>query len=201
MILSPHGRRTGVYSSVRGDLAGFGYPEVGVEIDGDGDVPAALAAAWDKPLLEEPIDHGILVPLLLGEPRVGPTGRIGILGAALSEDAPEQDAVLFAEALTAATTGQDVLFVASANGSAGLTPRAPLTELEGARALESRLLDALRTDAARVEVAARVLASEGGSCGAGPLVAFARLFSGRSCRVLEHDAPVGVGYTVAVTDD
>lgn len=190
-----------MYSSARGDLSGFGYPNVEIEINGDEDVSAALASSWGQPLLDEGIDHGIVVPLILWEPKVLPTRPIAILAAALSESSTNAEARSFARALLDAAPERTAMFVASVNGSAGLTPRAPLTEIDGARALEDRLLEAVRTDATRVAGIAGPLAEEAGSCSAGPLIAFSELFAGRAGRVLAHEAPVGVGYTVAVTDD
>ena len=42
----------------------------------------------------------------------------------------------------------------------------------------------------------RTLAEVGGSCGAGPLAAFAELFAG-SAEIHAYEAPFGVGYLVA----
>lgn len=199
VILSPHGRETGVYESPRGSLDEFGYNNVGVELNKNPELNASLAEAWGRPLLQHPIDYGIFVPLILWEPKEKPVLPISIVAVTVSESASEDDAVSFCEALRSIDSDRRVLFVASANGSAGLSPRAPLTQIEGARELEDRLLEALEGDPAGIEDAARALGADAGSCGVGPLIAFARLFAGRSSRVLAHEAPVGVGYTVAVT--
>ena len=201
VVLSPHGLRTGVYAQPFGTLAQFGYPEVGVEIQGDAAFAAALADAWDADLLDDPIDYGVFVPLILWEVEDEHSGRIPVVSACMNEAGPAaREATALANALTSVAEGRRILFVASVNGSPGLSPRAPLTEIEGARELEDLFLDALRSDGAEVETAARRLADDAGSCGLGPLIAFSRLFAGRSSKVLAHERPVGVGYTVALTD-
>ena len=200
VALSPHGAKTGVYSQTRGDLGPFGYENVGVDLHQDGEASTALAREWGRPLLDEPLDYGVFVPLILWEPRNLPERLVSVVAATLAESsAIEGDARSFADALSR-PGGPKTFLVASANGSAGLTPRAPLTEIEGAAELEDGLLKALRTDISLLPEAARALADGAGSCGLGPLLAFAQLFAGRACRVLVHERPVGVGYTVAVAD-
>ena len=202
VILSPHGARTGVYSQTRGDLGPFGYGDVGVDLEHDDDVASTLAQEWGRPLLEEEIDYGAIVPLILWEPKHVPLRSVSVVAVTLAESSPvEEDALAFADALTRLAGPKRSFFVASANGSAGLSPRAPLTEIEGATELEDALLHALRADVKQVAGAARALSERAGSCALGPLLAFAQLFSGRGSRVLAHERPVGVGYTVAVTDD
>ena len=201
IVLSPHGARTGVYAQKRGDLGPFGYANIGVDLNHDVEVAAALAQEWGKPLLDEPVDYGVFIPLVLWEPERPPARPVSVVAATFAESSGvEDDALAFADVLTRLGRPKRTFFVASANGSAGLSPRAPLTEIEGAGELEDALLEALRTDVSRVADAAHALSNRGGSCGLGPLLAFARLFAGRSCRVLAHERPVGVGYTVAVTD-
>ncbi len=200
-MLSPHGRRTGVHRRPSGDLSPFGYPHVGLVVNEHEDLAATLAEAWAVELLDEPVDHGIIVPFILWEPKDEPARVPAILTASLAERSPAAEAGrAFAEAVIKATTDLDVLFVASVNGSPGLSPRAPLTEIEGARELEEAFLAALRSDAAEVEGVARALAERAGSCGLGPLTAFACLCAGRSSEVLAHEEPVGVGYTVALSN-
>lgn len=202
VVLSPHGARTGVYAQTRGDLGSFGYGDTGVDLHLDVEVAEELAREWGRPLLEDPVDYGVFVPLLLWEPKNVPPKGVSVVAATLAESrSTEDDGLTFADALARVGSNKKALFVGSANGSTGLSPRAPLTEIDGAVELEDALLKALDTDSALVADAARALADRGGSCGLGPLVVFARLFAGRRCRVLAHERPVGVGYTVAVTDD
>ncbi|MDQ4142786.1 MAG: hypothetical protein M3198_03425 [Actinomycetota bacterium] len=198
VVLSPHGRRTGVYPQAAGTLGDFGYSGIGLEMEGDAEVTAALASAWGSPLLDDGADHGIVVPFLLWNTE-HERMSCPVVAASLAETSGD-GAISFAEALLEVTGDRRVLFVASANGSAGLSARAPVTEIEGTAQLEDAFLDALRQDAAGVEKVVGELVEQAGSCGGGPLTALARLCAGQSSRILAHERPVGVGYTVAVTD-
>jgi len=180
VLISPHGSRPGVHRTNKGSLTAFGLE---VEVDhGPGRRAEELAAAWGTELLDGPLDHGAVVPLALCD--LGPSVTCINL--------PDADR-LAAKAI-GAVFGDEVTVVVSANGSAGLTPRAPLTEVEGAGEAEHRFLDALATDAALLSHAAAALP---GSCAAGPVSVLAELFAGIGGEVLAHEAPVGVGYTVA----
>lgn len=179
VLVSPHGPRPGVYRTNRGSLAPFGLD---LAVDrGLGQRAEELAAAWGVDLLNEPLDHGAVVPLALCD--------LGPFVTCLSLPEPNPAA---AKAL-AAVFGDDVTVIASANGAACLTPRAPLTEVEGATAAEERFLDTLAVDAARLSDAVAALP---GSCASGPISVLAELFAGTKGEVLAHEAPVGVGYTV-----
>lgn len=199
VLVSPHGPRTGVYPAAAGSLDDLGVRGVEARRTTDVDALRALARAWGVGVVDEPADHGVVVPLLLRgwaapvvavcfEDRCGggpPPQPAGELGGAL------------AAAIAELAGSVDVALVASCNGAIGLTPRAPLTELPGARAAELELIAALEEDVGLVEGAAPRLAEAGGSCALGPLTVLARLFSGRRGRVLAHECPVGVGYLVA----
>ena len=190
VLISPHGSRPGVYSSPRADLAFVGVPRANARYTVDTRGAEALRARWRRPWLDEPCDHGIAVPLLLGEPAEP------LVAVSLGEGAdPEDEAVALADAIRA--LDGDVTVVASANTGAGITARAPLTELPGAGTLEDELRAVLERDlGGLVEIASR-LGSEGGSCGVGPLLVLGHLFADRAARVLAHSWPVGVGYLVA----
>ena len=86
-------------------------------------------------------------------------------------------------------------FVASCNTGAGLSPRAPLTEVSWAVELEERLAGDLERGALFRDLAIEVGCA--GSCAAGTLAAFAAAFGGSQNQVRAHDAPFGVGYLVA----
>lgn len=188
VVLSPHGMGTGVYAGGRADLSSFGAPRADARVSAPDDVVRELAETWGKPVLDGPPDHGVAVPVLLG-PLAPP-----VIGVAFAEGAdPTSDAASLADALS--RSDHDV--VASVNSGAGVTPRAPLTELNGAVALERDLADALGSDPAGVGDVAHALASDGGSCCLGPLLVLAELFSGGSAELLAHEWPFGVGYVVA----
>lgn len=197
VILSPHGSRNGLYARVTGSLASFGVTGIDISLPCEDVITKELADLLSWPVLEDEIDHGISVPLLLAE-----ITRVPVVAGCVAEGSADttEAGARFARALEEVADEQTV-FVASANGSAGLSPRAPLTEIETAGAIEEKLLTSLQDDVGELEQISRRLAEEAGSCGAGPLAAFAHLFSGRHADVLAHECPVGVGYTVAGVGD
>lgn len=199
VLLSPHGPRSGVYHTALGSLADFGIPGVSVERDGDRAAATQLAEDWGKPMLDDRVDHGAVVPLALIA--TGPV-VVASLGdytgpRAAAADAAIADAAAFAAAVRSLARSRNIAFIASANLAAGLSPRAPLTELPEAAALEREVVEACATDVARLADLAPALAAQGGSCAAGPLVALAHLFAGTAAAVLAHESPFGVGYLVA----
>ena len=193
VVLSAHGRVDGVYARNRADFQLYGVPDHEITWRTDATVAEELAAAWDVEVIEDPVDHGVAVPIALSAPRVP------VVAACLEESsgADDERALRFARALLQIGAGRTVAFVASVNTSAGLSPRAPLTELPGARMLEEDLRRTLETDAGALNGLVHALASTGGSCSAGPLSAFGTLFAAREVSVLAHAWPVGVGYMVA----
>ena len=194
-VVSPHGRATGTYDRVRGSLARFGFPEIVLDLDGDRGRSRRLFPSL--PLLSEEVDHGILVPTLLLDPPAPPIA-IGFREVAQPRRADVENEV--ERVVSSLQAGGDlaVFVVASANTAAGLSPRAPLTELEAAKVAEERFLEALERDVGGSTAAVMKLWTDGGSCSPAPLLVFAALFAGRRAEVLAHESPVGVGYTVAV---
>lgn len=190
LVASPHAVRTGVYVSPYGDLTDLGPRAPAALCPLDLQAAEELAVRWDKPLIEEPLDHGIVVPLLLAPPP-SPIVAVGFEEGGNTD----RDAIALAAALKDMQFGGTV--VASANLSAGLTEAAPLTRLPGAEQLEAELVERLRGDAATLLDTARSLAAEAGSCALGPLALIGHLFGGRPAEVLAHEWPYGVGYLVA----
>lgn len=193
VLISPHGSSAGVYRGTRGDLDAFGVRGAVAQWNLDENAGEALRMGWDRPWLDEPCDHGVVVPLLLA----GPTEPI-VAVAMSNETDPAEEARSLADAI-AALEGE-VSVVASVNTGAGITPRAPLTELPGSAALEAELRGVLERDVGGLLELAPRLGSEGGSCGAGPLMVLGHLFGGARARVLSHEWPVGVGYLVATVE-
>lgn len=190
VVASPHGRATGVYRAPEGNLDAFGPRGLDASADPDDAFAEELAAAWARPVLEDPADHGVVVPLrLLATPAP-------VVAVAFEEGiAPDQGTAL-ARAITSA--GRDVAFVASANLSAGLNDRSPLPSLPGAGETDAAVLESLQNDPAKLLDQVHSL-ERAGSCAAPVLAAFGALFAGRPCEVLVYGAPFGVGYPVAVT--
>lgn len=202
VIASPHGRVTGVYADVRGSLGQFGHPNILVARESDPGVAARLADAWGKPLLEEGADHGVLVPasLLASDvPIIAVAFAEVVDRSAETAESVELEVEGLIETLSNVADTRSIMFVASANDSAGLTPRAPLTEVTGATELREKFLAAMREDIGKIDSLARRMWADTGSCGFAPLLCFARLFAGRAAEVLAAEQPVGVGYTVATT--
>ena len=190
LVASPHAVRTGVYVSPYGDLAALGPRAPAALCPLDLAFSEELARRWGRPLLEEPLDHGIVVPLLLAEPAV-PVVAIGFEEGGESAE----EAASLAQILRDLEMEGSV--VASANLSAGLNDRAPLTRLTGAEQLERETTEALMRDAGTLLQNAPRLAAEAGSCGLGPLALLGHLFEGSPAEVLAHEWPYGVGYLVA----
>lgn len=191
VVISPHAPATGVYLSKRGGLRAFGVPRADAAYDVDQDMSARVVADWGRPALDEPLDHGITVPLQLLD-HEGPVVAVGI-----AEN--ESDVVGAARSLAQALESIHVAVVASVNGGAGVTARGPLTQLAQGAALEAELRGVLEEDLGGLHELAPRLAAEGGSCSLGPLLVLAHLFEGTAMDVLAHEWPVGVGYPVAVT--
>lgn len=193
VIVSPHGSRTGVYRSPRGDLRDFGVPGVHEERHTDPRVAADLAHAWGAPLLDAPADHGIVVPLALGF-----VPDVAVVAATFAESEPDTAAAeRFAAAVAAIASTRPIALLASANTSAALSPRAPLTERPEALAVEAELLAGIAEDCSAARELAPAMTTAGGSCAAGPLTVLGTLFAGHRAEVLAHEAPLGVGYLVA----
>lgn len=190
LVVSPHALRTGVYASPYGDLAALGPRAPAALCALDVVLTEEIARRWDRPLLDEPLDHGVVVPLLLANPTV-PIVAIGL------EEGGDAAAEAASLARVLEELGAEGTLVASANLSAGLTDRAPLTRLSGAEELERELVDALQRDVGSLLQTAPRLASEAGSCALGPLALLGHLFGGRPAEVLAHEWPYGVGYLVA----
>lgn len=194
LVASPHALRTGVYVSPYGDLAGFGPRAPAALCPLEVDISEEIARRWGKPLLGEPLDHGIVVPLLLA------AASVPIVAVGFEEGA---DITSEAAALASVVTEMDLdaTIVASANLSAGLTERAPLTRLAGAEELEGELVESLRHDAASLLETAPRLSADAGSCASGPLALIGHSFGGRPADILAHEWPYGVGYLVATIGD
>ena len=197
LLLSPHGSRTGVYRSTAGSLAAFGLRGIRAThptVDG---IVSNLSSAWDRPILEGPVDHGVLVPLLSLCP-AAPVVAASLRETSSFDRGSVERCVGEGRAFIDAAyrlSGRRVAFVASCNTGAGLTPRAPLTEVSRAVELEERLASDLDRGALSRDLAIEVGCA--GSCAAGTLAAFAAAFGGRQIQVQAHDAPFGVGYLVA----
>ena len=200
VLVSPHGPAAGIYERCEGSLSGFGIDGVEAVRATDVDLSRSLANAWGRTYIESPLDFGVVVPLLLG---LG--GTLPVVGVSLPQTTGPggsslSDAIDAAKTLSRAlmtvADERDVAVVASAHASAGLSARAPLTEVAGATEVDRELVAALEDDPARVEGLVERLHETGDACGAGPLAMLAQLFEGWRSEGVTYEAPYGVGYLV-----
>ena len=141
----------------------------------------------DLPVLDEPLDHGALVPLL----SLGVTGDVVAVGLAQGSDVTETIGKI-----KSVVAERDGFILASAHTSARLTERAPLPYTFDAVRLESRLITDIESDCGALRSAAGSLEAVGGTCSRTTLEAFGALFSGAEGNVLAYGFPFGVGYPV-----
>ena len=200
VLVSPHGPTAGIYEHCEGSLRGFGIGDAEAARDTDAGLGRALGTAWGHEPIDGPVDFGIVVPLLLGVggdlPMVavslpqttGPGAR------ALSESVDAAKGL--AGALATAADERAVAVVASAHSSAGLSARAPLTEVSGAAEVDREVVEALEADPARIENLLGPLHEVGHACGVGPLSVLPHLLEGWRSEGLTYEAPYGVGYMV-----
>jgi aromatic ring-opening dioxygenase LigB subunit len=193
VVLSPHGRVAGLYARGAGSLRRFGHPGPELDVDVASEVARQIEERWGHGPLRDDLDHGIVVPLTLLH-----VDGVAVAAATLEEEGDVRTAIergrSFARALVELES--PVAFVASAHTGAALTPRAPLGLREEALEVDRRVLALLTDGTGDGDEVLNELARVGGSCGAGPLAAFAELFAGRT-EVHAYECPFGVGYLVA----
>lgn len=200
VVVSAHGPVAGIYERSEGSLRAFGIEGLEARRDTDAGLIRSLAGSWDRSPIEGPVDFGVVVPLLLGVGDGLPVAAVtlpettGPQGSSLT-DALDAAQTL-ASALVTVADERDVAVVASAHSSAGLTARAPLTEVPGATDVDRELVAALEEDPALVGGLLTRLHEIGDACGVGPLAMFARLLGGWRSEGVTYEAPYGVGYMV-----
>lgn len=199
VVVSSHGPAAGVYERAEGSLRGFGIG-IGMARATDAELVRSLAEAWGRAAIEGPADFGVLVPLMLGLGEDRPVVAVVLPETTGPKANPTSDSLNaareLAEALRLVGQERDVAVVASAHASAGLSARAPLTEVPGAAAVDRELVAALEEDPARAEGLLARLDEVGDACGVGPLALIARLFGGWRSGGVTYEAPYGVGYLV-----
>lgn len=185
VVLSPHSSRTGVYATNEGSLSGFGLPGL------SGRWPKGSIDGLDLLVLDEPLDHGALVPLL----SLGVEGKVVAVGLAQDADVPAA-----IEGIKSVVAERDGFILASAHTSARLSERAPLPYTFDAVRLESRLITNIESDCDALRSGAGSLESVGGTCSRTTLEAFGELFSGTEGNVLAYGFPFGIGYPVVTAE-
>lgn len=199
VVMSPHGHRTGVYQRLEGDLAGFGITAPAGRFEVDEETVGSLVREARLDPIAAPLDHGILVPLLLGVARDRPVAGLAFSESA-SIDVLKDQASRVAEALRLLADFRNVVVIASINTSAALSPRAPLTELPEAIEAERTLLEKLEGTVDLDAATVTRMKEDGRSCSFAPLWAWAQLFEGGRADRLAYESPVGVGYLVLTAE-
>jgi hypothetical protein len=180
VLLTPHAGAPGVYTQVRGSLAGFG-------IDIEGDFVIGLVDDLGMPVIDGSLDHGALVPLLL----LQPPNPVVVMGG----ETPD----ILGSVRTIAES-REVFVIASAHTSARLTERAPLPYSFDAVRLDARLITDIEADCAAARDLADELWAVGDSCSRSTLRAFGELFAGTPGKVVAYGAPFGVGYPIVTAE-
>ncbi len=187
------GPRPALWGTVDADLAGLGRAELSLARPAAGEA-AALAEALDLPVVDErlPLDLTVLAW------RTAPATPV--LGLSVPAEAPAASLADLGERLAGALAGSEAVVLAAADGSAGLSVRAPRHHVEGAEAWQASYVAALsaRGPAGLAALgpaeAARVASRGWASALVGTAAASA---AGLAIDVLAAGAPRGVGYVVA----
>lgn len=196
-VLIAGGAQGTLFDAAKGTLAGIGLPEVRCTGEIHGPTVERLSGLVQYPVHRgEPLPLDLAVLLLL----------VGTAAPLVPIEVPVSAAfdALAGVGLGIATAleGPDIRAVVVSAGdlSAGLTPRSPLHEVDGARAFDEQVLDAV--DSGRLDGLGRITPAEARRVGArawAPMAvlhgALARAKIGLVRR--HYSAPRGVGYLVA----
>lgn len=192
----PHG----CYDASTADLAGIGRPDLATGAAVHRQALEAVTRLTQTPLFRSdplPLAAAVLVHHLRSVGDDSPVVPVTVPPAASADVL-----VGLGAGIASALDGPDVRVVVIAAGdlSAGLTPRAPLAAVPGARDFDARVVDVVA--GGRLDALARLGPDEArrvGSSGWAPLVVLhgACARSGTGMVVRTYAAPRGVGYLVA----
>lgn len=207
VLCSPHSPAAAVALPIRvgshaaGTLGRFHAPQVRVSVDLDASTSgrlfeAARAAGFPTTWAEdEPLDHGVVVPLhFLERTRASkPFVLFGLAGWALD------DFVRFGRWIHGELQDRSVIFIASGDLSHRLIPGAPAGYRPEGKLFDEVVIDALRSNQwEAIERLDPVFIDEAGECGLRPLAILlgAARAAGIPSTVLHYEGPFGVGYPV-----
>jgi AmmeMemoRadiSam system protein A len=215
VVVSPHAPGFGdaftvtVGERLEGDLRRFGAPTVTHSVPGDPELAHAIiveaaavdlpiAAREEYPVLDNELDHGVLVPLSF----LDPTSRYDLVVASFTL-LPATDHAEFGRAIRRAATrlGRRVALVASGDCSHRLTRQAPAGYSARAHLFDEQLAALLaRSDYAGIARMDDRLREEAGECGWRSFLILGGFLEGTDAvtRVLAYEGPWGVGYMTAV---
>ena len=197
VLISPHTPRHPVNWGAwvgphRGDLGGFGAPEIAIELP---DSPEAAAAVQAEPVSGDGLDHGAMVPLafLWDAGWRGPTALLGLPW----QEGPESESVGRALAELPGRTA----VIASGDMSHRLKPGAPAGFHPRAQRFDDAFVAGLRAHdwPAAVDAEHRSVAAE--DVIDTVRVAMAAVPGPLNAEVLAYEGPWGVGYTEAILHD
>jgi|GEM_PF-2599201 len=192
-LLLAAGERPALWGGIDADLAGLGRPDLAVARPAADQAPA-LAAALDLPVVDDrlPLDLALLAW------RTAPTTPV--IGVTVPAEAPGTSLADLGRRLAGALAGGDAVVLAAADGSAGLSTKAPRHLVDGAGAWQGAYVAALSaSDTAGLAALGPAEAARVASRGwASALAAVAAASAaGLEVDVAADGAPRGVGYVVA----
>jgi AmmeMemoRadiSam system protein A len=207
VFCSPHSPAAAVALPIRagasaaGSLARFHAPQVRITVDLDATISrrlfdaapgAGFPAAWAD---DEPLDHGVVVPLhFLERTRASkPFVLFGLAGWTVD------DFVRFGRWIHGQLQDRSVIFIASGDLSHRLNPGAPAGYRPEGQLFDQLVMDALRSNQwEEIERLDPVFIDEAGECGLRPLAILlgAARAAGIPSTVLHYEGPFGVGYPV-----
>ena len=210
VLISPHApldaRAFVAYHTPKlyGDFANFRAPDTRVEFPLDEELLQAIArtAGEDNyeitPLDNYDLDHGSAVPLYFLD-RNGWTGRVVALGYSFLAN---EDHLKFGDCIrrAVAATGRSVALIASGDLSHRLKPEAPAGYNPAAYRFDEQVVSAIHDNSPnRIIDIDQDLRRMAGECGYRSLLVAlgATEKLPPACKVLNYEAPFGVGYLVA----
>lgn len=198
VLVTPHGPRAGVYRANSGSLDAFGLRGRAVERGTDEALGRKIAEGWGVDVIDAPLDHGAVVPLLLMA-QVTSAVVCALPGWTGQAEGDPGEACRQGHALADALTnclaaGATVIF--TGHTSASITPRAPLTERPEGIEVHGSVTRALESDLALIAGIGADHWRLAGACGAGSLTALAH-FVTQPLEIVARSEAFGVGYLVA----
>jgi AmmeMemoRadiSam system protein A len=207
VMCSPHSPAGSVAIPVRagthaaGDLSRFGAAQVRIAVELDvamtqrlfeAAIEAGFPMVWAE---DEPLDHGVVVPLhfLQQTSANKPFVLLGLAGWGLD------DFVRFGRWMHRHLQDRSAIFLASGDLSHRLIPGAPAGYRPDGAVFDRLVIDALRANHwDQIERLDPVFIDEAGECGLRPLAMLlgAARAAGIASTVLHYEGPFGVGYPV-----
>lgn len=201
---APRGGPHGCYDAATADLAGIGRPDLVVDATVDRDALGAVTRMTQTPLFRsDPLPLGAAV-LLHHLRRAGDIARPAVPVVPVTVPPAATADVLVGIGAGIASAVEDpslrAVIVVAGDLSAGLTARAPLAAVDGARAFDDQVVDVVASG--RLDGLTRLGPGEArrvGALGWAPLMVLhgACARAGTGIAVRTYGAPRGVGYLVA----